>query len=69
MFVTSDMCLYDIVAGKLTSIILIMDLNIENRKWVAIVAYQIVSDPFPLVDIAFVYVIVPLVAVQKSIAV
>jgi hypothetical protein len=66
MFVTSDMCLYDIVAGNLTSIILIMDLNIENRKWVAIVAYQIVSDPFPLVDIAFVY---PLVAVQKSIAV
>jgi hypothetical protein len=67
MFVTSDMCLYDIVAGKLTSIILIMDLNIENRKWVARVAYQIV--PEPLVDIAFVYVIVPLVAVQKNIAV
>lgn len=33
----------DLVASKLTSIILIMDSNMENRKWIATVAYPVAS--------------------------
>ena len=47
------------------NIILIMDSNIENRKRVAIVAFSAAPEPFPLVDIAFVDAVTPLVAVQK----
>jgi hypothetical protein len=38
MFLTSERCMCDQVASKLTSMILSMDSNIEKRKMVAIVA-------------------------------
>jgi hypothetical protein len=56
----------DLVASKLTSVILIMNSNMENRKQVTIVAYPATREPFPLVDIAFVHVVVSLDAMQKG---
>lgn len=68
MFVTSDMCLCDLVASKLMSIILIRDSNIENRKRVATIAYPAALELFPLVKtyIVFVDVVILFTAVQKS---
>jgi len=43
-----------------------MDSNTENTKMVAIVAYLAALESFPLVGIAFVDVLIPLVAVQKG---
>lgn len=63
MFVTSERCMCDLVASKLTSIILIMKSNIESRKLLATVAYPAAPELFLLVDIAFVDVVIPLNAV------
>ena len=60
MFVTSDMCTCDLSA---TNKILIMILIIENKRWVATVAYPAAPEPL-LVDIAFVDVVIPLNAMQ-----
>ena len=63
MFVTLDMCTCDLSA---TNKILIMILIIENKRWVATVAYPVVLEPFLLVDVAFVGVVIPLDAVQTG---
>jgi hypothetical protein len=60
MFVTSERCMCDLVASKLTGIILIMKSNTESRKLVAIVAYPAAPELFLPVDIAFVDVVIPL---------
>lgn len=66
MFMTLERCMSDLVTSKLTNIILIMDSNTENRKWVATIAYPTAPKPFPLVDIEFVDVFVPFNAVHKG---
>jgi hypothetical protein len=62
---TSERRTCDLVISRLMNIILIMDSNIENRKGVAIVVYSQAPESFPLVDIAFVDVVISLVTVQK----
>jgi len=63
MSVTSDMCKCDLSATGLMNMTLIMISIIENRTWVATIAYPATLEP-TLVDIAFVDVVIPLDAVQ-----
>jgi hypothetical protein len=63
MFVASDKCMFDLVANKLTSMILIMDPSTENKRRVTAAAYLVAQESFPLVDIVFIDVVVPLVKV------
>ena len=58
IFVTSEMCMCDLIANVLMNMILIMILIIENKRRVATVAY-LVPEPFRLVDMAFVGVVIP----------
>ena len=57
------MFMCDLIANVLMNMILIMILIIENKRRVATVAY-LVPEPFRLVDMAFVGVVIPLDAVQ-----
>ena len=66
IFITSEICMCDLIANELMNIILIMILIIENKRWVATVAYPVVLEPFLLVDVAFVGVVIPLDAVQTG---
>jgi hypothetical protein len=59
ILVTSNMCTCDLSVTGLTNMILIMISIIENRTWVATIAYLVAREPM-LVDIAFVNVVVPL---------
>jgi hypothetical protein len=63
MFVASDKCMFDLVANKLTSMILIMDPSTENKRRVTAEAYLVAQESFPLVIIVFIDVVVPLVKV------
>ena len=63
MLVTSDMCKCDLSATGLMNMTLIMISIIENRTWVATIAYPAAPEP-TLVDIAFVNVVVPVDAMQ-----
>jgi hypothetical protein len=63
MLVTPDMRTCDLSATELMNMILIMISIIENRTWVATIAYSAAPEP-TLVDIVFVDVVVLLDAVQ-----
>jgi hypothetical protein len=43
-----------------------MILTSINIAWIVLVAYPVAPEPFPLVDIAFVGVVVPLGAVKRG---
>jgi len=62
MFVTSDICTYDLSATNIFMILIIMILIIESKGWIA-TAYPEAPEP-TLVDIAVVDVVIPLGAVQ-----
>ena len=63
MLVTSDMCTCDLSATGLMNMTLIMISIIENRTWVATIAYPAALEP-TLVDIAFVNAVISVDAVQ-----
>ena len=63
MLVTSDKWTCDLSATGLMNMTLIMISIIENRTWVATIAYLAAPKP-TLVDIAFVNVVVPVDAMQ-----
>ena len=52
MFVTPDICTYDLITNELTNIILTMILIIENKRPVTTVAYLVAPESFLLVVIA-----------------
>jgi hypothetical protein len=62
MFVTPNMCTYDLSATNMYMILIIIILIIYNKGWVT-TAYPAALEP-TLVDIAVVDVVVPLDAVQ-----
>ena len=63
MLVKSDMCTCDLSATGLMNMTLIMISIIENRTWVATIAYPAALEP-TLVDITFVDVVAQLDVVQ-----